>query len=100
MTKAAALAGLLGAVMMVTGCASYVKTFDGGDNMLGACRSGTHLAGIPFLPFGQAGCGGFVSSRQQAEPFRFPREEDAYQRTAPKKVQKRRVGDESSGWTD
>ena len=38
-TKALALTGLLG-LAAVAGCTSYVKTYDGNGNLLGACKHG------------------------------------------------------------
>lgn len=46
-------------VIWLSGCASYVKTYDSSMNLIGACKSGIVLFGfIPISPIGMGTCRG------------------------------------------
>jgi hypothetical protein len=52
---------LIALALLMTGCASYVRSYDSGDRLLGSCVSGTGIFNwIPFLPIGQNTCKGYV----------------------------------------
>ncbi len=63
-TKALALTGLLG-LAAVAGCTSYVKTYDGNGNLLGACKHGVTLFGIPMGAGIGGSCSGSANPKDQ-----------------------------------
>lgn len=56
MLKALAPAALLGVGLAASGCATYVKTYDSGGNLIGTCQTGISLFNLPFLPAGRGHC--------------------------------------------
>ena len=86
MLKAFALTGILGIGLAATGCSSYVKTYDANDNLLGACRSGTTIFGVPFLPFGSGSCGGSANRTDQGDAQRAPSSDSKLKSSAYKKT--------------
>ncbi len=56
MLKRIGLIGLIATGVGATGCASYVKVYDGNGQMLGSCTTGTYLFGVPFFPVGLGSC--------------------------------------------
>lgn len=42
---------ILALVVLLTGCASYVRTYDHNGTLLGSCERGSYLLGFISLPF-------------------------------------------------
>ena len=59
------LIALLGIGLVASGCTSYVKTYDGDMKLLGACKSGMTMFGIPLGAWGHGGCGGSANPKDQ-----------------------------------
>ena len=60
-----AVAVLASVSLATSGCATYVKTYDSDKKLLGACKTGGSLFGIPlFGTFGH-GCTGSANPKDQ-----------------------------------
>lgn len=66
MARALALVSLMG-MGAVSGCTSYVKTYDGDMRLLGACKSGVTLFGLPLGAWGRGGCVGSANPKEQSQ---------------------------------
>ena len=66
MMRALAFVGLLGIGMGVSGCTSYVKTYDAQGTLLAACKSGMTLFDLPLFGW-PPGCHGSANPKDQKQ---------------------------------